>query len=776
MITIIADRHGYKCPPAGALIAAHTADYVPVRRQIRAALDRSEALTVYVSDPVVLAWFADLHRYPETHVAWQIVDPGEEFARLFGAAPAAPFTPRLIAALRLADLPRPPAGSAVHPLTWILGHRLDPVWQHDEPPPGHDAAVAAWALEQGATLEQGLSELVQAQLERWGAQRPAFKAMHAARLREDSASLLIRWGLQRYSEKWRRAQPWGVLPLLEGEPPTTSVSVALREQQYAIQAYWNRLMAEGAIDAHQIATAVAEMSGLSDAELGALQELLRRHAEALDARLLQAIRGRFARLPSAQRLLGRLSDQIAPPKPCMPEPSWQAAAMLRWATAEYMPYFSWVIRFNQDREHQQACAVRYGDWLYAQYQSMLNEADSPLLLGQYQEVDKLLKRDERCFVVWLIVDGMTWWQGPIMLEACARQGLHPLGQRPGIAVLPSVTSISKRALVSGQPTIDLAQQTIAEVARAKFRRGNIAAVVEYRLARAIEALRQDTNLRAAVILFNLVDVLAHQTTSFTDDAGIRGYMEELAHALKEVHTVCAEQGRRLHILVGSDHGSTLLPNDARSLNLPLATREIDDRFEPELPGQETQKPGTRAAATDLEHLPAIDPEDWYVLDRDRFQLDRHYLVPRGYSYIKRRPTGWAHGGLTPEETIVPLLHLTAELPQVQAVELELRGTLRVGHAGTVTAVLLNLNQFPITDLTLLVSDGPEEVGLHHLGALEQHELELHFSSVSAPGAELVVSYEVRYNALGAQRSESGRISIPLRRLQTEDTSFDDMFN
>lgn len=776
MITIIADRHAYQSSPSGALLAIQTADYVPVRRSIRAALDRNEPLTVYVSNPVVLAWLSDLQRYPESYVVWQVVDPGEEFTQLFGVTPTEPFTPKRIAALRLTELPRPPAGTMVHPLSWILGHHLGPVWQHDEPPPGHSARVATWALEHSEPLDDDFTILVQAQLERWSLQQPIFRAFRAAQLMDSSVQLLIRWGLRRYSSVWRETQPWGSCPVLDGEPALQGLIVALRSQQSAIQLYWNRRLARGAVDASTIASALAEMSGLSDVELSALVTIVLRSSEDLDEQSFSLIQRRFSKLPSAEGGLQTLTAHVAPQTPTLPDPDWSPDKMLSWATKHYMPYFAWVIRTNRDRAHQQACAVVYSDWLHKHYPSLLNDDSSPVLIGQYREMDELVDQDSRNVIIWLIIDGMSWWQGALMLEACARQGLHPHRQRPGIAVLPSITSISKRALVTGQPTIDLAEQSIADAVRGKLKRSNIRGVVTYSLPKALAALRQDEELRVAVVLFNLLDVLAHQTAEFTDNPGIRGYLENLAGGLQDAGELCVERGRRLQVLIGSDHGSTLLPQGALALTLPTATREIDDVWESDLPEQEPQKPGTRAAATDIAQMPTVDSEEWYVLDRDSFQLDRHYLVPRKYTYLKRRPSGWTHGGLTPEETIVPLLHLAPERPQLYPLELELHGTLRANQGNRITAHLRNLNSFPLTELTLLVSDTDSEVAISHLDALEQREIELVFDVVQTPGDVLNVTYEVRYNAFGTPQRDEGSAQLAIRRLQTEDTSFDDMFN
>lgn len=776
MITIIADRHRYATPPEGALHAGGLLDYVPVRQRIRAALDQGAALTVYVTDPVVLGWLTDLQRYPERRVTWRVVDPREEFAQIFGTAPVDPFTPARIASLRLDHLPHPPAGIAVQPLTWILGHRLDPIWQYDEPPPGHAAQLAAWALQHTEPLDGDFAPLVQAQLDRWALHVPIYRELRAVSLSDDGANLLICWALQRYDEIWRRTQPWGGLQKFADEPPLSAVVTALNSQHQAIQAYWSRQITGATIGSEMIATALGQMAGLSVAELSALTAMLQRCSDVLDSHLLEAIQHRFAHLPAAEQTLRRLTEKTAPPIPSLPEPEWSVEEWLNWATQQYMPYFAWVIRNDKGREHQQECALRYSDWLYAQYPAWLNDERSPLLLSQYQHMCRLIEQDERAVVVWLIIDGLTWWQGDLMREACERHGLHLQALRSGIAVLPSITSISKRALVTGQPTIDLVQPIIAEAARVKLARSNLHATVSYDLTAAVTELQQNDDLRVAVVLFNTIDALAHQTSTFTDNVGIYGYLDELARELDTARQVCIAQGRRLHVLIGSDHGSTLLPTSAVSLPLPSAAHEIDDVWEPELTIQEALRPGTRAAAIDLEHIPAIDHRVWYTLDRDRFQLDRHYLSPRGYGYIKRRPPGWTHGGLTPEETIVPLIHLALECPTLIAIEVMFQGTLRAGQSGSITAVLRNLNPFPVQNLSLIVSGGADEVKIAQMNAFEQQEVQLRFAAVMTQGSELPIVYILRYNVFGNLQQVEGQAHIALRRLQTEDASFDDLFN
>ena len=59
---------------------------------------------------------------------------------------------------------------------------------------------------------------------------------------------------------------------------------------------------------------------------------------------------------------------------------------------------------------------------------------------------------------------------------------------------------------------------------------------------------------------------------------------------------------------------------------------------------------------------AIKTDDWYVLDMERFGLSEKYAIPMGYGYIGRKPSGYTHGGLSPEETIVPFLKFSQKSP------------------------------------------------------------------------------------------------------------------
>ncbi|NJN65902.1 MAG: hypothetical protein HC884_03890 [Chloroflexaceae bacterium] len=778
MITILEDPHHYQSPPPDALTAAHIADYVPVRMAIQRALNDHTALTVHVTHPTLLHWFKDLRTYPTDVVAWKMADPAEEFVAFFGFAPPSLFTRERIVQLDLASLTPPQPGIAVDPVAWILGQKLDDLWGYPHAYPDHLAQLAAWAAQQPAPISNPLLPLAQAQLDQWVAQNAAYGYLQAATLRNDSIRMLLHATLYRYDTQWLQQQGWYDAPLIDAPRNQYEVCIALLgERASLIASYWSRAFAASEQSPElRIAAAIDQMSGLSQAELTSLTSILDRHPDVLDTDLLQRIAVRFDQLPTASKVVQELATRVVPATPPLPDPAWSVERWLRWATQEYMPYFAWTIRSGQTREHQRACAIAFADWLAESYPAWLNTEPSPIVINQYQQMRQVLDRDAHALVVWLVVDGLTWWQGEHLGAACEQRGVYPQAQAAGVAALPSITSVSKRVLVTGLPATETLPPTIAQAAREQLGKSGIPHHVCSTMQEGISVLQSGAPLRCLVVLFNLLDHVAHDTPTFTDNAGIRGYLNDLADGLVRMMQTCIQQGQAFHALIGSDHGSTLLPADATCLPLPAEAQEVFDIWEDETTVQAEKHSPRAVVVTDPHQLPPDVTTHWYVLERTRYQLAQHYLVPRGYAAIKRRPTGWTHGGLTPEEVIVPLLHLAPERLPLEQITVQLVGALRANQQTALTLEVVNPNPAPLNAVSIQVDGVGSLPTIERIAAMSTHRMEITFPPISTRETELVVRWVVRCHVAGTPHEQQGQQRIPVRRLQVEDESIDDFFD
>jgi hypothetical protein len=773
MITILEDPHCHSTPPDHALRAADIADYVPVRKRIRQALDQHQSLTVVVTHSTLLHWFGDLRAYPEKAVYWKVVDPSQKFVDIFGQVSSPLFTPALIAALDLDTLKRPQPGTMVDPVSWILGERLHALWAYTELYEGHIGDLAAHLAQQPEPPPEHLRPLIQEQLRRWSEMQPIYQHVRPASLREDSVRLLLRWALQRNDPDWLQAQGLGNLPLIDAKGQESVCIALLRERNAAIRAYWSQSFARADLTGDMVMAALVQMSGLSTAELDALVTVLERHPELLNESLLTALQKRFSHLPELDTVVRDLAPQVPPATPELPDASWTTTQWLRWATQDYMPYFAWVVRAHQPRDHQQACALAFSDWLAEHYPTWLNQQDSPLLLRQFLHMRQILADTPNAVVVWLVVDGLTWWQGQFLRQMCEQHELYPQSHIPGIAALPSITSVSKRMLITGLPATEPTRQPLAQIAREHFTRSGIPGAVCSTLSDATDILH-NSDVRCVLVLFNMIDTVAHQMTTFTDDEGIRGYLRGLVDQLARLMRLCAGRGQPFHALIGSDHGSTLLPGDAPMLPLPQATSEIDDIWEEDNTVQPQPRSTRAAIVTDPQHVHHLDSEAWYTLEQQRYQLDNQYIVPRGYQYIKRRPTGWTHGGLTPEEVIVPLLHLTPQQISVLPLAVKLHGALRAAQAATLTVEIVNPNPFPL-DAVILEIDG-KPIKIDQIAPSSRQQTEVPMAAVTSQEAEVQVSWFLRCTTVSGPHEQEGRQTLSVRRLQTTDTSLDDLFD
>jgi hypothetical protein len=439
-----------------------------------------------------------------------------------------------------------------------------------------------------------------------------------------------------------------------------------------------------------------------------------------------------------------------------------------------MPFFLWTVRSRADRAQQMHCAAAYEAILAQRYPVWLNRQDAPLLLRQFTLLRDLLDAAPQRVVVWLVADGMTWWQGGMLRELCREHGLFAQRLEPGVALLPSLTSIAKRGLVTGVAQVDAPQGSIAQTAREQLERIGVTHWVGYEPQALLEVLRNAEPPRCALWFVNTLDQLAHERAQVADDGLVRGFLEQTARSLAAMRDLCTERGYGFQVLVGSDHGSTLLPGDAPTRRLPHATRAVIDVWEtPDVARVGSPVAARAALVTEGQALDAAQLADWHLLERQTFQLHQSYLVPKGYAAVGRRPAGWTHGGLTPEETIVPLLHLAPEPLRLEPLQLSLDGQVRSLQASSLVLTLMNSNQAPLDEVVVQL-DGLDPLALGRIAAGTRLALQVAFGARPIAGTELVLAWELRGAALGIAYEQHGEVRLAVRRLQSED-SFDDLF-
>ncbi|RRR68566.1 MAG: hypothetical protein EI684_17475 [Candidatus Viridilinea halotolerans] len=742
-----------------------------MRQAIRRALDDGKSLTLHVTSRLLLHWLEDFIGY--SGVEWVPVAPERDYRRIFGSDPPALFTPEVLLAANIATINVPPPGVAVDAAGWVLGERLHPLWSAPQASSNHLSELSTWVVSPGASIAPALYPLVQDCLTKWAAAMPAYGALHAGSLGADVTNLIRSAALRHYPAAWRQAHGLHHLPVASFALHRELWVQALRELGPPIEHYWREQVAEREPDQAWLQAALAAMSGWSHAELRMIEAVILRDPALLNAALVQTLRQKFGALHGAAVTLDELEQLVPPPQPAQPQADWSDQQWLTWATQAYMPYFAWTVRTQQPCAAQAAYALCYADWLAQRYPHWLTAVGSPLITSQFTLMRDLLVAQPDAVVVWLVADGLTWWQGKILRESCQQHGLHPQRYEPAVALLPSITSISKRALVTGILAPEEVHGTLAQAAQEKLTRVGVRGFVSYHEQEVLAAVRSSAPPQCVIWLANELDRQAHEQITFTDDMVVRAIIERFGQTLAKLRDRCIERGHPFHALIGSDHGSTLLPATAPTRRMPTATREVIDVWEDSPEPRSSNHTSARAAQVSADQHLQIEEDAWYHLDRLRYQLAHAYLIPRGYAAVGRRPTGWTHGGLTPEETIVPLMHLTPEPLVMHNLRLALSGRLQPQREGMLVLLLTNPNPAPLDHLVVRIAD-LQPVAIERIEANGRHETTLTYPARPLDGAELALPWTLDGQVLGVTHHQQGAARIAVRRLQS-DTSMDDMF-
>ncbi len=779
MIYIYCDFHKTQSVKQDAYtwVASQISHYIPLRQKLRRALDdEGNTYTLYIQDQVLARWFSDLKYYDHQVVHWEEINLRDRFYKKFGFSPPSELNDAAIQHLQLLKLTPPSHSKLDDPTGWILGHYLGAVWQPLKPYSGHLADLAAWAVEKTHQVEALLIPLAKTRLTAWQQSNTHYQIFLNQSWQTAGEQILLTWALKTYPNDFELRQQLTSVPQIDCQPHKQLCIPVLKKVEAELRQFWQVWFITS--PSPSIPAAIRLMSGLANAELSELENWLKAHPVHLTIPMLDSIRHHFALLPEIAQTIKRLENLIAPPVPQTPDDTWSTETWLTWATDEYMPYFAWVIRHNQARDTQIMLANHFADWLVSAYPSFMFNKNAPFITNQQSYLQELLNTDQTDVVLWLIVDGLTWWQGKQLAENFADYGLTLAQLEPSLSALPSLTFISKRALVQGYLDQSTENQPIKKVLAKRLAQNTFSTHIYTHTTQFESAISASLQAGLHVLFYNALDKHNHETQSFTDDESVEGHLRLLARLTQEGFEQCTKQGLKVRALVSSDHGSTLLPRPTKVLNIPAFAQAVDDEDTVDDTLDKNKKTYQRTRACAIEQEPNQDTltqieQDWHLLRQDIFNLPKHFLLPKGYAAVKRQPKGWTHGGATPEETVSPFIEVQPELIQVLSPVVKIEGFLLPTQSSTLQITVTNPNSTPLHTVRFNFSHEQTAIEWPKIRAKSQSSQEFTALAATSQGKTQPVEWVLTCQAGGRQHQFSKQEEIPVRRFQVSEV--DDLF-
>jgi len=438
---------------------------------------------------------------------------------------------------------------------------------------------------------------------------------------------------------------------------------------------------------------ITKMSGKMIGEINGLSFFVKENPFYFTKELFNLIGAKFSLFSQQIEEL----EQLIPPKfPSEPILNWDWSQISKWAIDEYFPYKNWALQQEERDKKIEELAESYSEWLYKKYPEQKNEL-SPLVYGTWYKIKEHIQKGYQ--ILWIIIDNLCWFYLEDTIKAFKEQGLYPsLEPLLCLSMLPSETKISKTALVAGNLPNQIEKEKYQKykLLFEDFCKGN--KIVEYRVIPESEFKKSKLGGHTITCcIINKLDVSSHGGFFDLEDE-IKDFLRRIAKYIKDF-LPSNLSFKKFRLIISTDHGSCVVPQNIKGLRPPKGAK-VDEEHK-------------RYIYIDSNQY--LD-KSWYFLDKNKFALLENIAIAKGYSFIgNRKPKGLIHGGMTPEETLIPHLEFCLqplELKDVQCYHssLPIIGT----RKQKIELSVRNLNDYEIFNVAVYVPSHSVEIKIEKI--------------------------------------------------------------
>lgn len=506
--------------------------------------------------------------------------------------------------------------------------------------------------------------------------------------------------------------------------------------------------------------AVTRMSGKIAGEINALSVFVKENAFYFSKKLFILIGAKFSLFP---KQVEELSQLIPPEFPLEPLLDWDWSHMSKWVIDEYFRYKKWSIQRGRRDKRIEEIAETYSEWLYMKYFELKNEL-SPLIYGTWYRIKRYIEQGYQ--ILWLIIDNLCWFYLEDTIKAFKEQGFfcsfEPI---PCLAMLPSETEISKTALVAGKLPNQIEMdkyQNYKWLFEDFCIENNIATYKtippnEFRKSKLEEH-------RITCCIINKLDVSSHGGFFDLEDE-IRDFLRRIAEYVKDFLPP-GLASRKFKLVISTDHGSCTIPQDIRGLKAPKEAR--------------IEKEHKRFVYIDSTHNLN---ENWYFLDKNKFGLMESIAIAKGYSFVgSRKPKGLVHGGMTPEETLVPHLEFCLQPLEIRAIQcFHVSAPIPIGtRKQKVEFEIQNPNDEKISNTILYIPSNSLEI---NIGTIPKRNYVTKSIEIALPKEDVIIEKDntvtlqgfYSFNYLGQPKRGEIEVKIQIRKIVDVSGTAEELF-
>lgn len=546
------------------------------------------------------------------------------------------------------------------------------------------------------------------------------------------------------------------LPLEELKVDESEITDVVTELTYFLNA-------QNPKDANDLKTLIGLMSGLLIVEYEQIEKHFRADPDWLSLDLIDLLSEKFGSQPRFARKITALRSMIRPIKPNLPDSTWDVESMFSWAVGSYLPYQAWCDVHDQFDPDLYSVGDKFSEWLMTNWNGI--HANSGRMIFNILPSLALELKQVGVVNLILVVDNLGWSFADVMQQLFKEHGLYPSDKKPYLAMLPTETETSKKCLLSGevgyQKINDKTYKGILEKGWVPYFNNRT-----FRYVSNIGSLTNVETLEATTYVVNYlaVDVAMHKSA---DEIGMshRDHIQHLLRKLVENVDLFIEKHdlqNRIRVYVVSDHGSTRIPSKIRN--------DIDPIF---FKSNGFEAHSHRYLTVNNERfatLPDNLKADCFFLPATDFLNPENILCARrGNRFLQTDENAYVHGGLLPEEVIVPYLRFEPAPLALQNLTVRLKDNEFRYRKQLVELDIGNPNRMAVEQIQVSLINGNVDSDSAKVSELSSGmkttvSIEARFKQTSIIEEQESLQVKLRYEASGEQYVITQALDIVMKSL------------
>jgi len=518
------------------------------------------------------------------------------------------------------------------------------------------------------------------------------------------------------------------------------------------------------------------VSGELIVEFNTINKLIYNFKDIVTKELIDKIKDKFTPISDQISTELRKLDFIIPPaKPATPNITWEADQWLEWAINSYLPYQFWLEEQNLYDKEMVTFSEMFANWFYKNFIEL--KSSFPKML--YKAVPNICHeiRDSKGVGLFIVIDNFNFKYINILRSLFKQRQFICEEPQGYFSMIPTETDVCKKCLFSGESErVSIKNRAYKQIIEEDWSIFLSDKKIKY--LSNLGALKEKREKEYDMYFLNYcnIDELLHKDE---DELGVNHWEKIYDELASLVYLVINFSKRlkiedKLSIYICSDHGSTKIQEEIPNyIDRKYYNSKSEDKHHRFVTVSDSQ----------IENLPSHIESNCYVIKKDEFGLTENILIAKGYGRFVRTTTKYyVHGGLSPEEVIVPFVvfRKIAEEPKEILFYLE-RNIFRYSVKSSILFNLGNINDYEINNVEIGIRNSnieSEYVKFERIKAKEKINIEMlarFKKTISKKESEFLMA-RISYQFLGKTYMHDKEFPITMKSIIQREAGLDDIFD